>query len=441
MPNNNPTAALCTSSEVLAQQCEQAGSQQQPSLLLCRELPLCNKLNMLHFLLENGGNQVNHERRFAKKSSPGEEGTSPLIMHEKIRNVKAEGRASGSYARNGNTAMDTTANGSQTEGSEKEASHSESSLDADSEASESESTLKQTASVRAGSTSALCTDGHKPFSANNKIQCNTSSNGNTEALISAVSNLELGSRVCEMEKPLTRDPLFNLSNNVTFSAEKPPLLQNPQNAFQTLSQSYVTSSKECSVQSCLYQFTSVELLMGNNKLLCENCTEWKQKHQKKANSAEKKVEGAYTNARKQLLISSVPAVLILHLKRFHQAGVSLRKVNRHVDFPLVLDLTPFCSVSCKNVTDSGKVFYALYGIVEHSGSMRGGHYAAYVKIRAPSKKLLEHISSNKNVQGLKEAVGPSVGQWVYVSDTHVQMVPESRVLNSQAYLLFYERML
>lgn len=30
-----------------------------------------------------------------------------------------------------------------------------------------------------------------------------------------------------------------------------------------------------------------------------------------------------------------------------KAGVSLRKVNRHVDFPLVLDLAPFCSASCK----------------------------------------------------------------------------------------------
>lgn len=45
------------------------------------------------------------------------------------------------------------------------------------------------------------------------------------------------------------------------------------------------------------------------------------------------------------------------------------------------------------------------------------------------------------ISGLKEAVGTSSGQWVYVSDAHVQMVPESRVLNAQAYLLFYERLL
>lgn len=32
------------------------------------------------------------------------------------------------------------------------------------------------------------------------------------------------------------------------------------------------------------------------------------------------------------------------------------------------------------------MLYSLYGIVEHSGSMRGGHYAAYVKIRTPQRK-------------------------------------------------------
>uniref|UniRef100_A0A803SYF3 Ubiquitin carboxyl-terminal hydrolase n=1 Tax=Anolis carolinensis TaxID=28377 RepID=A0A803SYF3_ANOCA len=382
----------------------------------------------------NWQNQVNHEKRLTKRSSSGEEETIPFIMQEEIGHNKAEGRAKGSYARNSNTAIDSGANGSPIEGSEKEASHSESSMDADSEASESE-----TASSRACCTPGLCTIEHKHIPGNITLQYNNSDCSNTDMVTDALSKLCFSNRANESVGSLHKDPLSSPSNN--FSAESTLLVQGPQNAFQTLSQSYTTSSKECSVQSCLYQFTSVELLMGNNKLLCENCTDRKQKYQKKSNTIEKKTEGVYTNARKQLLISSVPAVLVLHLKRFHQAGVSLRKVNRHVDFPLVLDLAPFCSAFCKNVTDGGKVLYALYGIVEHSGSMRGGHYAAYVKVRSPSKKLLEHISSNKNVQGLKESGGASIGQWVFVSDTHVQAVPESRVLNSQAYLLFYERML
>ncbi|XP_072854540.2 ubiquitin carboxyl-terminal hydrolase 45 isoform X2 [Pogona vitticeps] len=397
-----------------------------------------SKLSKKHSLTKDK-NQVNHEKRLAKKSSDDAAAGSPFIMRE--QNANAKGRASLSSPRDGNTVLEPSANGSQTEVSEKEVSHSESSIDADSEASESESTSKQTASGRTCCIPGLYTDGHKYSSAATKLQHNKSTDSNMEALTNALLKLDFSNTSNEKEGTLYKKPALSLSNNFSSLAEKPLLLRNPQSAFQTLSQSYTTSSKECSIQSCLYQFTSVELLMGNNKLLCENCTDRKQKHQKKANSTEKKIEGVYTNARKQLLISSVPTVLVLHLKRFHQAGVSLRKVNRHVDFPLLLDLAPFCSASCKNVMDGEKVLYALYGIVEHSGSMRGGHYAAYVKVRPPNKKLLEHISSNNNVQGLKESAGASVGQWVFVSDTHVQAVPESRVLNSQAYLLFYERVL
>uniref|UniRef100_A0A4W5MN71 Ubiquitin carboxyl-terminal hydrolase n=1 Tax=Hucho hucho TaxID=62062 RepID=A0A4W5MN71_9TELE len=154
---------------------------------------------------------------------------------------------------------------------------------------------------------------------------------------------------------------------------------------------------------------------------------------------EKKSDKVYTSARKQMLISSLPPVVTLHLKRFHQAGMNLRKVNRHVNFPLILDLTPFCSASCKNLVAGERVLYSLYGIVEHSGSMRGGHYTAYVKVRWPQRRTEQ--PHRRNLAGPREASSATQGQWVYVSDTNVQTVPESRVLNSQAYLLFYEEML
>ena len=43
--------------------------------------------------------------------------------------------------------------------------------------------------------------------------------------------------------------------------------------------------------------------------------------------------------------------------------------------------------------------------------------------------------------GLKEPDSESASQWVHVSDTYVQVVPESRAHSAQAYLLFYERIL
>uniref|UniRef100_W5NKF8 Ubiquitin carboxyl-terminal hydrolase n=1 Tax=Lepisosteus oculatus TaxID=7918 RepID=W5NKF8_LEPOC len=335
------------------------------------------------------------------------------------------------------TGSSKVANGSQSEASEKDGSHLDSSNDADSEASESESTSKHT--LNSSSADCFNAGGSNQTQLKSDLFHSKQKDGNhIDHLASAMSRLGLCHNVHEsvIHTHSQEEQTDIMSNNKDASKEKPLISQNPQIAFQSLSHSYVPCSKECSVQSCLYQFTSVELLMGNNKLLCENCTEKRQKHLKKTITSEKKVEKVYTSARKQMLISSLPPVVTLHLKRFHQAGMSLRKVNRHVDFPLVLDLAPFCSASCKNIVQGERVLYGLYGIVEHSGSMRGGHYSAYVKIRGPHRKL----EQRRNVAGQKEAAAAPPGQWVYVSDTHVQVVPESRVLGSQAYLLFYEEM-
>lgn len=381
-------------------------------------------------------NQLIHGRKHIRKLSSGED--KAVDIHWKNENLEMDGDSS-VLASIANT--ESTLTGSPTDGSEKEASHSESSVDADSEASESESATKQTVLLRSTGGYTVHAMGHLHHVSTSEPPTRETDRGH-EGVAEAMAELRLSSTVTGDRDFEKENQPLNVSNNLCFSEEKHMVSHSPQNAFQTLSQSYITTSKECSVQSCLYQFTSMELLMGNNKLLCENCTlTKKQKYQKESSSAEKKAEGVYTNARKQLLISAVPAILILHLKRFHQAGLSLRKVNRHVDFPLMLDLAPFCSATCKNVNVGDKVLYGLYGVVEHSGSMRGGHYTAYVKVRTPSRRLLEHITGKRNVPGLKEPDSESAGQWVHVSDTYVQVVPESRALSAQAYLLFYERIL
>ncbi|XP_030665355.1 ubiquitin carboxyl-terminal hydrolase 45 isoform X6 [Nomascus leucogenys] len=378
--------------------------------------------------------QLIHDRKCIRKLSSGE----TVVTYQKNENLEMNGDSL-MFASLMNS--ESPLNESPTDDSEKEASHSESNVDADSEPSESESASKQTGLFRSSSGSGVHPDGPLyRLSAGELLYTKETDSGDKE-MAEAISELRLSSTVTGDQDFDRENQPLSISHNLCFLEGKHLRSHSPQNAFQTLSQSYITTSKECSIQSCLYQFTSVELLMGNNKLLCENCTKNKQKYQEEASFAEKKVEGVYTNARKQLLISTVPAVLILHLKRFHQAGLSVRKVNRHVDFPLVLDLAPFCSATCKNVSMGDKVLYGLYGIVEHSGSMREGHYTAYVKVRTPSRKLSEHTTKKKNVPGLKEADSESAGQWVHVSDTYVQVVPESRALSAQAYLLFYERVL
>ena len=69
----------------------------------------------------------------------------------------------------------------------------------------------------------------------------------------------------------------------------------------------------------------------------------------------------------------------------------------------------------------GNMQYSLYGLVEHSGSLHGGHYVAHVKVKPSS--------------------ADSKSKWYYVSDTQVSEAQQETVLRKQAYLLFYEKVL
>lgn len=212
---------------------------------------------------------------------------------------------------------------------------------------------------------------------------------------------------------------------------------------------YTTKEGECSVESCLNQFTALELMTGSNKVVCEACTAREKKNQE---SSSKMV---CTSSTKQYLISQVPPILILHLKRFQTQRVGFRKVFKHVSFPILLDLAPVC-------TDHKKPrLYALYGVVEHSGTVHGGHYVAYVKTRLPlsaedprwkflpkdKDPKMDNESSSSDSEGEEASakaasiVESPPGRWYYVSDSRVSEVDENTVLQSQAYLLFYERIL
>lgn len=254
----------------------------------------------------------------------------------------------------------------------------------------------------------------------------------------------------------------------------------------TIAPRYACEDNECSIQSCLNNFTAIELMSGNNKVGCDSCT--KLFHGKDGKTVN-------TKATKQFLISSPPAVLILHLKRFQvYPRYMFRKLQKTVTFPFVLDLAPFCCSKVKDLPNvkrtQKKILYSLYGIVEHSGGMHGGHYTAYVKVRPklspedprwqflpqglkaelkqaqePTEKVVtkerksrarsyqnddsdDSVSSSSSYEQCEGAVGgtddpdvvePPPGKWYYVSDSHVQEATEDRVLNAQAYLLFYER--
>ncbi|CAN0348477.1 unnamed protein product [Lampetra planeri] len=198
---------------------------------------------------------------------------------------------------------------------------------------------------------------------------------------------------------------------------------------ETLAEACDVPPDRASLLGCLLRFTTPEQLAGSNMLLCEHCS---QKAGKKGR--------VYTEGTKRILVSSLPPVLTLHLKRFQQAGFGLQKVNRRVEFEDTLDMAPFCIKPCQVSTCSQTKTkiprYSLYAVVEHSGTMRGGHYTAYVKTRPERPQWPAAGPGESGGSGQQQQ---QEGAWFYVSDSHVRAASLEQVLACQAYLLFYER--
>nr|KYP75587.1 Ubiquitin carboxyl-terminal hydrolase 2 [Cajanus cajan] len=129
------------------------------------------------------------------------------------------------------------------------------------------------------------------------------------------------------------------------------------------------------------------------------------------------------DATKRVLIYKAPPVLTIHLKRFSQdARGRLSKLNGHVNFRETMDIKPYIDPRC---IIEEKYEYRLVGVVEHSGTMRGGHYIAYVK-----------GGQRNRGKGDKESEGST---WYQASDAYVREVSLDEVLRCEAYILFYEK--
>ncbi|KAG6673445.1 hypothetical protein I3842_16G112600 [Carya illinoinensis] len=148
--------------------------------------------------------------------------------------------------------------------------------------------------------------------------------------------------------------------------------------------------KADSLHKALANFTAAEQLDGGERQYqCQRC---KQK----------------VRALKQLTVHKAPYVLTVHLKRFHAHDPG-QKIKKKVHFGCTLDLKPFVSGSY-----DGDLRYTLYGVLVHDGwNTHYGHYSCYVR------------TSN--------------GIWYYLNDNQVAPASEKRVLEQQAYMLFYVR--
>jgi ubiquitin C-terminal hydrolase len=143
-----------------------------------------------------------------------------------------------------------------------------------------------------------------------------------------------------------------------------------------------------SVEDCLAAYTKQERLSGDSAFNCATCR-------------------AKTDAIKQHTFYSTPGTLILTLKRFTVFDETANKNATEVAFQPELDIAPYVvgpipPAGCR---------YRLVGVVNHQGTLGGGHYTADVR-------------------------GPD-GAWWYCSDEDVR--PGVHPSFSKAYILLYQR--
>lgn len=93
-----------------------------------------------------------------------------------------------------------------------------------------------------------------------------------------------------------------------------------------------------SLVSALQSFTKVEEIEDpETKFTCDKCKE-------------------QVSIEKQLSFDEAPSVAVFHLKRFKNDGCLVQKIDKHVAFPLDLDLLPFTG---SGKTDDVSVPYYL----------------------------------------------------------------------------------
>lgn len=123
-------------------------------------------------------------------------------------------------------------------------------------------------------------------------------------------------------------------------------------------------------------------------------------------------------------IRRLPLVLCLHVKRFEHslARKASRKIDRHLQFPFSLDMTPYVSSSIVRKRFGNRIFafegdeseistnFEVFAVITHSGMLESGHYITYLRLNE---------------------------QWYKCDDAWITEVDDEVVRASQIYLVFY----
>ncbi|DBA01772.1 TPA: hypothetical protein N0F65_010182 [Lagenidium giganteum] len=149
----------------------------------------------------------------------------------------------------------------------------------------------------------------------------------------------------------------------------------------------------CSIQDCMKAYTEQEFMNESDAYYCAKCK-------------------THRAASKKISLYRLPQLLVIHLKRFSYSTFSRDKVNTAIRFPAQsLDVAEYCA---SDAVLDGSTLYNLVGVVNHVGTLNGGHYTA------------ECINSDTN-------------EWYDFNDATVSTLKKPHLCSSSAYILFFSR--
>lgn len=180
------------------------------------------------------------------------------------------------------------------------------------------------------------------------------------------------------------------SSSSSSKEEDRGILRSKPEAFSVIDLSIpVLHSKTVTLHDCFTHYISGERLEGDNAWFNDETGQ------------------AETLVEKKLSFWSLPQILIVDLKRFNAKN---QKNQTFVLFPIDgLDLAEFV-IGYKPET----YVYDLFGICNHSGTVHGGHYTAYVKTKE--------------------------NNWFHFNDTSVtRIIDKDNIVSNSAYCFFYRK--
>ena len=212
---------------------------------------------------------------------------------------------------------------------------------------------------------------------------------------------------------------------------------------------------------CLTEFCKVNQLDMNDCWRCPRCKE-------------------YREGKQNMNLWRLPDLLTFHIKRFNCSARWREKITTKVNFPLTgLDVSEWCHPeSPASMLGPDNCVYDLIAVVNHYGSMTGGHYVATCKAtmcspdgseevaysfngaasasamdgedgvsstptgwRLGGRKEKESVSQHRlaamvAARGVSESAEPL---WLQFDDELVEPIPPRNVVSEMAYVLFYRR--